>query len=121
MATTLPAEWRATTDIVTGDTLAWKEPVFEGSFRRPRFVGHRLVVAKVVGDSYGYDRGRHTFSLEVIESSGEQPLQPGERIRRRGKTLYSARAERLLWDDEAARNAEADAKHRRAALAKSWM
>jgi len=106
-------EWINTDDIVRGDIISWTEPVFAGSYRSPVYCGDRTVTGIVEADSYGSKTGRHTFSIRVIFSSGESPLEAGSRIRRSGKKLYDGDPVRLLWADETARDETAREKHSR--------
>lgn len=109
----------ATGDVVTGDIIKFKEAVFSGSHRRPKFAGEREVVAKITSDSYGKDKQQHTFSIEVLESSGEEALTPGTKTKRKGRNIYKNGTMRLLWEDEKARSAVADEKHSRGDAARS--
>ena len=107
-------QWRdATGDVVAGDVIRFREAVFKGSFRSPKFVGERTITARVEKESYGADKQQHTFSLRVISSDGIDPLKAGERTRRKGRNIYRNGTERLVWRDEEARRAVADEKHRR--------
>ena len=64
------------------------EPVFSGSHRRPKFVGERTIVGKIVRDSYGAQSGQHTFTVLVESASGVDAPESGKTIRRKGRTLY---------------------------------
>jgi len=46
------------------------EPVFSGSYRRPKFVGERTIVGTIVRDSYGAQSGQHTFTVSVVHAPG---------------------------------------------------
>ncbi len=102
-----------TGDVVCGDTIRFSEGVFGGSYRKPKHIGNREIIAEVVKDSYGQQKQQHTFTLVVLESSGEQPLKVGTKTTRKGRNVYRNGTERLLWDDEAARESVADEKHER--------
>ena len=108
----------ATGDVVTGDTVRFKEGVFS-SGRKPRHLGERTVTAKIVGDSYGGKKQQHTFSLEVIDSNGFRPLEPGFKTRRKGRNVYRHGTERLEWADEQSRRASAAEKHGRGDTARA--
>ena len=75
-------------DICAGDEIYFKEAVFAGSHRRPQFAGHREITAKVIRDSYGEQTQQHTFTLEVIGSDGVDAIEPGKKIRRKGRNVY---------------------------------
>lgn len=100
-------------DLVTGDVLAFSELVFEGSHRRPRLVGRRELIARVVRESYGAGAGFHVFVLEVLACAGVAPLAPGSTIRRRGKTIHRFHPRRRRWEDEGRRAVVAAEKHAR--------
>jgi len=108
----------ATGDVVAGDHIRFCEAVFGGSFRKPRFEGIRTVDALVVNDSYGGDKQQHTFFLKVIHSHGEQALAVGARTTRKGRNIYRNGTVRMPWADESDRDAEADNKHERGAMAR---
>ena len=98
-------------DIVVGDRILYTESVFGGSFRRPKYIGERTILADVLRESYGETTGQHTFSLQVIEAFGEQPPKAGAKIRRKGRNIYRNGVSRREWSDESKRAAIADEKH----------
>ena len=108
-----------TGDVVAGDTIRFTEAVFGGSHRRPVKVGERVIVARVLRDSYGADKQQHTFTLKVIASEGYQPLQAGTQTTRKGRNIYRNGTQRAAWDDEGARATAADEKHTRGAAARA--
>ncbi len=108
-----------TGDVVAGDTILFVEAVFGGSYKKPKFAGHRRVIAKVLKDSYGAAKQQHTFTLDVIWSDGVQPLQIGKRTTRKGRNVYGTYTLRLPWDDESARAKAADEKHDRGKAART--
>ncbi len=87
--------------------------MFGGSFRKPRHLGDRTIVAKVVADSYGDAKQQHTFTLQVLASSGTQPLDVGKKTRRKGRNVYRNGTTRSSWSNESDRVAACDEKHRR--------
>lgn len=105
--------WQRTWDLVAGDVIRFEEKVWGGSYRSPRLLGTRKVTARILKESYGKGTGQHTFTLEVLESSGYDPLKAGERILRKGRNLYGGEPERTPWDNEKARLEAADEKHAR--------
>jgi hypothetical protein len=102
-----------TGDVVAGDTVRFTEAVFGGPFRRPRFLGERTITALVVAETYGQDRGQHTFTLTVVAAEGTDPPAPGSTIRRKGRNLYRRGVTRAAWADEDARRVAASEKHER--------
>jgi hypothetical protein len=102
-----------TGDVVVGDTIRFSEAVWGGSHKSPKKLGDRIIEAEVVKDSYGALKQQHTFTLVVIKSSGYQPLDPGDKILRKGRNVYRSGCERLLWDDESNRGLAAKEKHQR--------
>lgn len=107
-----------TGDACKGDIILFTEGVFGGSYRNPKFLGDRRVVARIVSDSYGGDKQQHTFSLEVIASDGYDALKPGSKTRRKGRNIYRNGTLRQAWDNEADRKAALDEKHGRGAVAR---
>jgi len=103
----------ATGDVVTGDTIKFEEAVFGGSFKKPKFLGSRLIIAKILKDSYGQAKQQHTFTIEVIHSEGVDPLSVGTKTTRKGRNVYRNGTQRLAWANEADRKAAADEKHQR--------
>lgn len=112
-------EYDCTGDVCRGDVILFTEAVFGGSYRKPRFLGERRIVARVIGDSYGAQRQQHTFTLEVLASEGVQPLEVGIRTTRKGRNVYRNECRRLPWADEAARRAALDEKHARGDAARA--
>lgn len=78
------------TNIVAGDRICWREPVFGAYYRgrRARPAGERTIQAVVVRESYGATRGQHTFTLRVERSQGYCAIEPGKQILRKGRSLY---------------------------------
>lgn len=108
-----------TGDVCAGDIIRFVEAVFCGSHRKPQFLGDREIIARVIADSYGAAKQQHTFSLEVIASSGCQALAAGIRTTRKGRNVYRNGTWRALWDDEAARKAVLAEKHHRGDFARA--
>ena len=79
-----------TRDIVEGDILIFVEAVFTGSFRNPKYVGDRTILATVKKESYGADKGQHTFTLIVHDCEGinANEILAKDTIRRKGRNLY---------------------------------
>lgn len=110
----MTAKWlNATGDVVPGDVIRFTEAVFGGTPWKPRYLGEREIIARVLRDSYGRDRGQHTFTLEVVSSTGTEALAAGTVTQRKGRNVYRNGTERRRWDDEAARDRIAAEKHAR--------
>ena len=107
-----------TGDVVTGDTILFAEAVFGGSYKKPKFLGERRIIALVTADSYGAAKQQHTFSLNVLWSDGTEALPVGKTTRRKGRNVYGKYTLRLPWTDESTRHAAADEKHARGAVAR---
>ncbi len=102
-----------TGDVVAGDTILFQESVFNGSYRKPKFLGNRRIMAVVVRDSYGAAKQQHTFTLSILWSDGVQPLEAGTTTTRKGRNVYREFTMRMPWKDESARHEAADEKHSR--------
>ena len=106
--TAFGSDWlNCTGDAVVGDTVWWEEAVWpaykpRGRFRReaPQLIGLRVLVAKIVRESYGAQKQQHTFSLEVLWAVGTQRPETGSVIKRKGRNLYREGLKRLPWNDE---------------------
>lgn len=108
-----------TGDAVTGDTIKFTEAVFGGSYRKPKYLGDREIVAKVIRDSYGREKQQHTFTIHVLESTGFDALTPDTKTTRKGRNVYRNGTQRLEWANEADRNKAADEKHSRGNAARA--
>lgn len=108
-----------TGDVVAGDVIRFTEGVYGGSYRKPRFLGERSVVARVLKESYGRDKQQHTFTIEVLESGGIEPLTAGTQTTRKGRNIYRNGTERRRWADETARGRAAEEKHSRGDAART--
>ena len=117
-----------TGDAVAGDTVWWEEAVWPAykprSRKSPQPIGHRVIVAHIVRDSYGDRKQQHTFSLQVLWSVGTDRPDKGSIIKRKGRNLYRNGLKRLPWSDEAdypsdKRIAAQEEKHRRGDAARN--
>ena len=108
-----------TGDAVAGDVVVFTEAVFAGSFRKPKFQGERRIVARILKDSYGEAKQQHTFTLEILQSDGHNPLKPGSKTTRKGRNVYRNGTWRQVWDDENARARALEDKHARGDAARS--
>jgi hypothetical protein len=102
-----------TGDVCTGDVILFSEGVFAGSYRKPRYVGDRWIAARVLKESYGSLKQQHTFTVEVLDSGGTEPLSPGTRTTRKGRNIYRAGTLRQPWADETERQRVLADKHQR--------
>ena len=112
---TAPKEFsiNCTGDVVTGDTIEFSEGVFGGSHRNPSFLGDRVIQSLVTKDSYGAAKQQHTFTIEVLASTGVRPLEAGTKTTRKGRNIYRNGTKRMAWSDESLRGIVADAEHKR--------
>lgn len=112
-------------DIVQGDRITWKEPVFEGfrpgagkwGRKQATCVGERTITGTVIKESYGAARGQHTFTILVESSEGFHAVAPGTKILRKGRNLYP-NLEEHEYSDSPGREAAAEDKHQRGASAR---
>jgi len=77
-------------DLTIGCSIEFTEGVFGGSYRKPKFLGECTITGKIVTESYGVDRGQHTFTIEVEKAQGfaaDEVLERGK-IRRKGRNVY---------------------------------
>ena len=112
-----------TGDVCVGDRIRWTETVWERvpqAGRGPVAVkaGQRTIEARVVRDSYGAAKQQHTFSLVVEKGIGTDAPKAGDRIQRKGRTIYRNGTRRAAWDDEGRRARALDEKHERGGKAR---
>ena len=88
-------------NLVQGQWVKWKEPVFEGSFKKPKYVGDRTLSGTIQNESYGTEKGQHTFTILLDSREGVNANQylDGEKIRRKGRNLYPNVQETILAED----------------------
>ena len=103
----------STGDVVVGDIIEFTEKVWGGSFKNPYELGKRIIIAKVIKDSYGKKKQQHTFTIEIIKSSGYNSLEEGIKTTRKGRNIYRFGTKRLLWKNENNREDVASEKHKR--------
>jgi len=104
--------------LVTGDTVKFKEAVFSGSYKKPRWVGDREITAEVINDSYGDKKQQHTFTIRVIHCTGYDCLPTGKITTRKGRNIYKNDPVRLTWENEDERVGASEEKHKRGAVAR---
>ena len=109
----------ATGDVVAGDEIRFTESVWAGSHRKPIYCGDRFIRGEVLRESYGAAKQQHTFTILVRGSTGSDAIEPGTKIRRKGRNVYKGRPSRLQWADESDRDAVAAEKHARGDAARA--
>lgn len=105
-----------TGDVVQHDVIRFDEIVWGGSYRKPKKMGYRKIVAEVLRDSYGEKKQQHTFTLKVIKcvvSNQYYNIDIGKEIRRKGRNVYRYGTERKMWDNEDLRNYYKNEKYQR--------
>ncbi|KAJ7944404.1 zinc finger CCCH domain-containing protein 62-like [Quillaja saponaria] len=110
-----------TGDVCKGDTLLFRQKVYEKFdkvTRYGRLLGKRAVAGRVVKESYGAAKQQHTFTIEVIWSSGVKKLPPLFPLLVKGRNLYRLKTFRQVWKDEAERVKVLTEKHERGAAAR---
>lgn len=103
-------QWVPATDFIFADVIRWTEGIYDRRKRGKALrVGERLVAAEVI------ERGKDGWVKLLVRAStitkdefaGKPilPLRAGEAIRRGEKTILRGKPQRMLWDDETARQA----------------
>ncbi|XP_057449497.1 zinc finger CCCH domain-containing protein 62 isoform X2 [Lotus japonicus] len=111
-----------TGDVCMGDVVLFRQKVYEKFdkvTRHGRVTGSRTVAGRVVKESYGAAKQQHTFTVEVLWSSGVKKLAPLFPLLVKGRNLYKLKTDRQRWNDEADRVKVLSEKHRRGAAARS--
>ncbi|KAG0599182.1 hypothetical protein M758_12G134000 [Ceratodon purpureus] len=114
-----------TGDVCQGDTVLFQHAVFDTPFDIERRcasgppLGQRWVAGKVVNESYGAAKQQHTFTIEVLWSTGTKPFSVMHPVRIKGRNLYRIQTLRQLWPDETKRQMVLDEKHARGAEARA--
>lgn len=111
-------------DACTGDVVMFEQNVYEMYNIASRSAsgppcGTRIVVGRIVKESYGAAKQQHTFTIEVLWSKGEKPLPPLHQLLIKGRNLYRLNTVRQKWTDEAERSKVLLEKHSRGSLARS--
>ena len=88
-------------DIVIGDTIRFKEQVYNNKLCPPRQLGLRGVVAEVIGITA--KRDNPLFHLRVISSGGVWDLKPDMQIKRTLKIITRMEVMRAQWEHESQR------------------
>lgn len=74
-------------NLIKGQIIQWSEPVFKG-YPNSKYLGERLNTGLILKDSYGSKRGQHSFSIQITESKGVDPLPVNSIRNRLGRNLY---------------------------------
>ncbi|CAN4100052.1 unnamed protein product [Withania somnifera] len=111
-------------DACTGDVVMFEQNVYEMFSIASRSAtgppcGTRIVVGRIVKESYGAKKQQHTFTVEVLWSKGEKQLPPLHPLLIKGRNLYRLKTLRQKWDDEAERQKILSEKHARGSVARS--
>ncbi|KAI3870974.1 hypothetical protein MKX03_029380 [Papaver bracteatum] len=111
-------------DACTGDVVMFEQNVYEMYNIASRSAagppcGTRIVVGRVVRESYGSAKQQHTFTIEVLWSKGVKPLPPLHPLLIKGRNLYKLKTMRQLWADEEMRKKFLLEKHSRGSVARS--
>ncbi|XP_054823995.1 uncharacterized protein LOC129321992 isoform X2 [Prosopis cineraria] len=110
-----------TGDVCKGDVVLFRQNVcekFDKATQRGRHLGKRTVAGRVVKESYGATKQQHTFTVEVIWSSGVKKLPPLFPLLVKGRNLYKLKTYRQRWINEAERVKVLSEKHLRGAEAR---
>lgn len=110
-----------TGDVCMGDVVMFRQKVYEKFSkvaRHGRVRGSRTVAGRVVKESYGAAKQQHTFTVEVLWSSGVRKLPPLTPLLVKGRNLYKLKTYRQRWKNEADRVKVLSEKHRRGAAAR---
>ena len=90
--------------IRTNCELVIEKAYFQGSWRKPKFIGKQIMKVKVLRHSYGSEKGQHTFTLEVLDVLEEldtsQAHGRGDTFRIKGRNLYPNVIEHSYISDE---------------------
>jgi hypothetical protein len=103
-------QWIPATDFIAADVVRWTEGIYDRRKRGKALrIGERLVAAEVI------ERGKDGWVKLLVRAStiikdefaGRPilPLMAGEQVRRGERTILRGKPQRLLWDDETARQA----------------
>ncbi|KAL5757308.1 hypothetical protein ACOSP7_019919 [Xanthoceras sorbifolium] len=111
-------------DACTGDVVMFEQNVYEMFNIASRSAsgppcGKRIVVGRIVKESYGAAKQQHTFTIEVLWSKGEKSLPPLHPLLIKGRNLYRLETLRQRWEDEGERRKVLMEKHTRGAHARS--
>lgn len=100
-----------TGDVCVGDQVKFSRAVFSGSYRSPKFSHMEVVEGLVCADSYGSDKGQHTFTID---------LGDGVKTFIKGRNLYRNGVYRKPWDNEELRKEVLAEKHKRGSAVRQY-
>ena len=103
-------QWIPAMDFIAADVVRWTEGIYDRRKRGKALrIGERLIAAEVI------ERGKDGWVKLLVRASSITKdevaaraitlLKPGEAVRRGEKTILRGKPQRLLWDDETARQA----------------
>lgn len=103
-------QWIPATDFIAADVVRWTEGIYDRRRRGKALrIGERLIAAEVI------ERGKDgwvkllvracTITKDEFAGKPILLLKAGEQVRRGEKTILRGKPQRLLWDDETARQA----------------
>ncbi len=104
-------QWVEAEDFIAADVIRWREGVFDRGSRRKKSlrIGERVVIAEVLhrGEDGWVRLLVRSCTITRDDQAGKRvpALKPEAEIRRGAKTILRGNPERLLWDDESARDA----------------
>lgn len=101
-------QWVPATDFIAADVIRWTEGIYDRRKRGKALrIGERLIAAEVI------ERGKDGWVKLLVRASTITKdecagrsitlLKHGEVLRRGEKTILRGKPQRLLWDDESAR------------------
>ncbi|XP_076881866.1 zinc finger CCCH domain-containing protein 62-like [Bidens hawaiensis] len=81
-------------DACTGDVVMFEQNVYEMFSIASRSAtgppcGQRIVAGRIVKESYGAAKQQHTFTIEVLWSTGTKPLPPLHPLLIKGRNLQT--------------------------------
>ncbi|KAI4325372.1 hypothetical protein MLD38_030777 [Melastoma candidum] len=110
-------------DACIGDVVMFEQNVYDQYSIVSRSAtapcGKRVVVGRIVKESYGARKQQHTFTIEVLWSKGYKPFPPLHPVLIKGRNLYRFRTLRQRWEDEELRQRCLQEKHSRGDVARS--
>ncbi|KAJ7561653.1 hypothetical protein O6H91_03G036300 [Diphasiastrum complanatum] len=110
-------------DVCCGDVVLFQQKVYDKfsvvtrSAQGPP-LGKRVIAGRVVKESYGAKKQQHTFTIEVLWSSGLRPLAPMAQLMVKGRNLYRHKIFRQRWTNEDERKKVIQEKHVRGEVAR---
>ncbi|KAI4331323.1 hypothetical protein MLD38_029516 [Melastoma candidum] len=111
-------------DACTGDVVMFEQNVYHkysivSGSATDRPCAKRVIVGRIVKESYGACMQQHTFTIEVLWNKGDKPFPPLRPVLIKGRNLYRFRTLRQRWEDEEKRQRCLMEKHSRGDVARS--